>query len=168
MRTFCVAQESQTKEGRINSDNNLLTEFLLPGGGPFADDTIDKNLSALRQVTPTDLLKRSAHTADAAEALFQQAESDIREGKLREALQTATRAAGGSPTCAKCQKLQGIILLRLKQFEPAASAFKRSLMLDPNQFGARLMLGETLLATGNEEQGLKELVAASAREDGSF
>jgi spermidine synthase len=172
VKTFCVAEESQTKDGRINSDNNLLTEFLLPGGLPFAngtaEDTIEKNLAALRQVTPTELLasysigSAAAYIpSDQAEKYLQQAQVSLRAGSLVQALHAAAHASQVSPTCAKCQKLEGVIHMQMQQFAEAASAFTRSLAIDPNQFAARTILGEALLAKGNEEQGLKELVSAS-------
>ena len=145
INTFCVAKHSVTKDGRVNTDNNLITEYLLPTTIYTAADTIERNLRSLGTVTPRILTEHSSSSSDVAEQKFRSAQEKLRQGDLPTAFAQTLLSLEADPECAKCHAQLGHILFQLKRFESAAEEFKRSLELNPNQFAAHMLLAESLL-----------------------
>ncbi len=145
INTFCVAKHSVTKDGRVNTDNNLITEYLLPTTLFTAADTIERNLRSLGTVTPRILTEQASSSSDVAEQKFRSAQEKLRQGDLPTAFAQTLLSLEADPECAKCHAQLGQILFQLRKFESAAEEFKRSLELNPNQFAAHMLLAESLL-----------------------
>jgi tetratricopeptide (TPR) repeat protein len=153
LKTFCIAQESINHDARINTDNNLITEYLLPAHLATAHGTIEGNLYEIERVTPAALSKRQAGPYDQAESVYRQACWRLSAGQTELALSQALHLPA---PCAKCQKLAGVALFKLGRYKNAAEQFRRSLAINANQFAVRMLLGETLLGLDQASAGLDE------------
>ena len=64
------------------------------------------------------------------------------------------------PTSAEAWNNLGVILAAKKEFPKALEAHRRAMELLPNWPTARFAFGQTLVASGAKEQGLREMAAA--------
>jgi Flp pilus assembly protein TadD len=82
-------------------------------------------------------------------------------GRIKEAVDGFTRMISADPYSARAREGAGIALVALGQSDRGVVLLKQALLMNPNLFRARLVLGRLLLEKGNEKQGLSQLYWAS-------
>lgn len=116
-----------------------------------AQERMDEWSSAAEAVTISD------HGQDSAEALFRQAFSRQREGRLDEAVALYRRALDADERYEQAWNHLGLIYYSQGRMDEAAEAFQRAVRLNPAFTGARYNHALALIRQGKNELARREL-----------
>ena len=133
-------------------------------GSSFADPRgrVEVTLSRPRNESPYDLSSSTSVVipaqeltiADKARAHYRKADHQLREGKIKKALEHLHNAVEISPQFGDAWNQLGIIAHRHREFPRAESYFRQATVLNPNAFEPTVNLGAALLALGKTEEAL--------------
>lgn len=125
----------------------------------------DKKLPAA-EIHLSKAIAREPNHAGARQMLVQTYLQSGQPVKAKEVLQPLVEK--DAPTNARLQLLAGETFLANGDVRRATSFFEEAAKADGQEVAARTRLGQIALATGRNEEGLKELEAASAMDAGAY
>ncbi len=162
LSNFTAKMARMTGDNRLNTDDNLLIECELPKQLAFSDDLLQRNLSALGCLEPSQAAPAHSDLLALKAAGKQPWKSD------QAAFNCLEQAVAHDPLDVDSLYSLGRELMHRGNNSLSEKYLRASLDLDPNQFAPRLCLAKLLCRTKRLPAGLEQLkIASSLKPDAS-